>query len=392
MEEERKTYKKHGTEDEWIVIQADELLAAIAEGKGVDIEYAIIEGDLYIDWIAYRLKQAADGKWLIERSINIRYSRICGHTHFGRANIYEGYPSHDTIFAESIVFRNVTFDGDVDFSYSTFSGTSDFEHATFDGSVNFRYAIFNRHAFFSRIICNKDVDFSYARFITDEVAFDEVRMEFPAVFYRARLRENIVWAGLWNEIVSRIIRRIVWLLTVGKIKLLLPWIRVTEVESFNTTTAMDGSSNPYLKRYIEDEQWIKSWRYRSKWRRFLFYCWEATCHCGRSFILWLCWIILIAILFGAVYADYTVPSWVPGPMKSLLVSIDPKVKLSTAGRTPTRFTPYYFSIVTFTTLGFGDIEPQGLAGEIWLALEVVLGYVMLGGLISIFANKFARRS
>lgn len=50
-----------------------------------------------------------------------------------------------------------------------------------------------------------------------------------------------------------------------------------------------------------------------------------------------------------------------------------------------------FLIVTFTTLGFGDIHPLNLAGEVWLALEVLLGYIMLGGLIGVFANKLARR-
>jgi len=65
---------------------------------------------------------------------------------------------------------------------------------------------------------------------------------------------------------------------------------------------------------------------------------------------------------------------------------------SSIPRDKTDFTPYYFSIVTFTTLGFGDITPANKAGEIWLALEVILGYIMLGGLISIFANKLARRS
>jgi hypothetical protein len=29
----------------------------------------------------------------------------------------------------------------------------------------------------------------------------------------------------------------------------------------------------------------------------------------------------------------------------------------------TWFTPYYFSIVTYTTLGFGDVRPATLAGE-----------------------------
>ena len=52
----------------------------------------------------------------------------------------------------------------------------------------------------------------------------------------------------------------------------------------------------------------------------------------------------------------------------------------------------YYSVVTFTTLGFGDITPKTLEASRWLMAEVILGYVMLGGLISIFANKIARRS
>lgn len=52
----------------------------------------------------------------------------------------------------------------------------------------------------------------------------------------------------------------------------------------------------------------------------------------------------------------------------------------------------YYSLVTFTTLGFGDIVPKTGWGMFWVTVEVVLGYIMLGGLISIFATKLARRS
>jgi voltage-gated potassium channel Kch len=52
----------------------------------------------------------------------------------------------------------------------------------------------------------------------------------------------------------------------------------------------------------------------------------------------------------------------------------------------------YYSVVTFTTLGFGDIVPK-TPGAAWLVMvEVILGYIMLGGLISILATKLARRS
>ena len=51
-----------------------------------------------------------------------------------------------------------------------------------------------------------------------------------------------------------------------------------------------------------------------------------------------------------------------------------------------------YSIVTFTTLGFGDIKPENMTAAWWVMAEEIVGYVMLGGLISILATKLARRS
>ena len=58
----------------------------------------------------------------------------------------------------------------------------------------------------------------------------------------------------------------------------------------------------------------------------------------------------------------------------------------------TWFTPYYFSIVSYTTLGFGDVRPATLAGEIIVSSEVILGYTTLGLLLSVLAQSIARRS
>jgi sorbitol-specific phosphotransferase system component IIC len=58
----------------------------------------------------------------------------------------------------------------------------------------------------------------------------------------------------------------------------------------------------------------------------------------------------------------------------------------------TFFTPVYYSIVTYTTLGFGDVTPRTVRGELFVTLEVIIGYLTLGLLISILANKVARRS
>ena len=50
----------------------------------------------------------------------------------------------------------------------------------------------------------------------------------------------------------------------------------------------------------------------------------------------------------------------------------------------------YFSIVTQTTLGFGDMyaRAQSICGHILLSLQVILGYVLLGALVTRFAVLF----
>jgi len=51
---------------------------------------------------------------------------------------------------------------------------------------------------------------------------------------------------------------------------------------------------------------------------------------------------------------------------------------------------FYFSVVTFTTLGFGDIVPINCIGQFLVAIEVMLGYLMLYTLVAILFRKFTR--
>jgi len=58
------------------------------------------------------------------------------------------------------------------------------------------------------------------------------------------------------------------------------------------------------------------------------------------------------------------------------------------------FRALYFSVVTMTTLGFGDMYAnahsfwRGLFGSVLLVLQVILGYVLLGALVTRFAVLF----
>jgi hypothetical protein len=81
----------------------------------------------------------------------------------------------------------------------------------------------------------------------------------------------------------------------------------------------------------------------------------------------------------------------PGIVSNLFVLDDSKQAVS-GWLVPLR--AVYFSIVTMTTLGFGDMYAnthslfRGIFGHILLALQVILGYVLLGALVTRFAVLF----
>ena len=50
----------------------------------------------------------------------------------------------------------------------------------------------------------------------------------------------------------------------------------------------------------------------------------------------------------------------------------------------------YYTIVTLTTLGYGDIIPTTQAGMVLASVEAIIGLVWLGTLVSIIFRKVFR--
>ena len=126
-----------------------------------------------------------------------------------------------------------------------------------------------------------------------------------------------------------------------------------------------------VRRHILDQNYLHEFRGQSRTTEAVYWVWWATSDCGRSFVRWGSWTAVIAVLFAALYQ---------------LVELDP------GGRPDNWMTTIYFSFVTLTTLGYGDIVPTSASARIVALLEVIIGYMMLGGLLGIFANKMARRA
>lgn len=105
----------------------------------------------------------------------------------------------------------------------------------------------------------------------------------------------------------------------------------------------------------------------------IIYIWWIFADCGRSFGRWVGWTLTLILLFAFVFS-------LLGPEHFSIVNF-------TFGFPSMLF----YSVVTFSTLGFGVIAPKTEVSALLTAMEVIVGYLMFGGLISIFSSRITRR-
>jgi len=133
-----------------------------------------------------------------------------------------------------------------------------------------------------------------------------------------------------------------------------------------------GSSR--FRRFAQDQDFIEEFKDAHP---FSYYIWLGLTDCGRSMLRVVLWSLSLALLFGVIYFLLGEQAFEVSNKDSLSWGL---------------FTTVYYSVVTFTTLGFGDITPRTPLAAGLVMLEVIVGYLMLGILISILATKVARRS
>ena len=133
---------------------------------------------------------------------------------------------------------------------------------------------------------------------------------------------------------------------------------------------IDFSGAYLVRREIMDQNYLYEFRTRDARHAALYKIWKATSDCGRSVGRWAAMTVGVALLFGILYTFVDVQY---GPNRTAL-------------------SPFYFSVVTITTLGYGDALPRSMVAQILVILEVAVGYMMLGGVLSIFATRMGRRA
>ncbi len=125
-----------------------------------------------------------------------------------------------------------------------------------------------------------------------------------------------------------------------------------------------------LRRHAFDENFIHEFRSQSSTHEWLYRLWWVTSDCGRSLLRWSAWTVVIAVVYAAIYTQVDI-DW---------------------GEHETALSPVYYSVVTFTTLGYGDVLPGSSVAQTLAMTEVILGYFSLGGMMSILSDKIARRA
>jgi uncharacterized protein YjbI with pentapeptide repeats len=146
--------------------------------------------------------------------------------------------------------------------------------------------------------------------------------------------------------------------------------RTTKFRGIRVETCF-GSSR--FRRFAQDQDFIEEFKEAHPG---YYRMWLWLTDCGRSMLRVVLWSSLLILGFGVIYFAMGADAF----------------NISAAGLPWNLFTTSYYSLVTFTTLGFGDITPNTPLAAGVVMLEVLVGYVMLGIVISILATKVARRS
>lgn len=154
-------------------------------------------------------------------------------------------------------------------------------------------------------------------------------------------------------------------------------VRLTGLTGYESATWIGSDlrdinfTGAYLvRRFAMDQNYIVEFRRKSRSHEVIYHLWRVSSDCGRSLGLWSAWVVGLVLLFAWLYTLTDVAY----------------------GDYETWLSPLYYSVVTLTTLGYGDVLPASVGAQVVAMIQVFIGYMMLGGLLSIFSNKMARRA
>ncbi len=337
---------------------------------------AVIDGDTVFDEAKIGTTVAFD-KAKIGRDVSFNGAVIDGYAVFDGAVI-----GRDVSFSRAVIDGNAVFDG------AEIGGDTVFNEAKIGRDVSFDGAVIDRNAVFDGAVIGRDISFSRAT-IGGNILFSRAVIDGNAVFDGAKIGFTVVafdenkigrYAGFT---VLNIKGKLLFRDTIFKKP-------ETEEEAFKVAVRAlerlgdrEGADYHFYRKMVARRK-QKKWIIRiSEWLIA-----DATCQYGTNFFkpLWI-WLISVLVVFPFIYY-----------FGNGIASSNPLFPLfrNPANSVKSVFSTEYFSIVTATTLGYGDLQPalttiyhipifRVLAG-----LEAIFGTFMWVIFLTVFARKYMR--
>lgn len=403
------TLQLHGTEGKHIVVEEDKIqliLDAIFCGWHIDIQYTIIDGDLDISSIAENLEKDDKGRPIIQSSILIYCSEINGNIDFHLAAFNDKVTFMLTTFNGVAIFESTEFNGEVNYSYSKFNNKAVFSLATFNSGVDFQSATFNDEAYFWSVTFNDIAFFQLAKF-NGYSGFMSATFDGVALFNYVRFGKNVdlscanldnitpeSFDSIGDAYVSSSIRGSHYFFQMAGEG---HWDNAHYLEASNSfrnakmAYEKEGIYDQASSMYIKEKNSIRldmKINKGSPLRYIWLTVWKYTSNYGENPLWFIGWVAAIVLVFAIIYMP-VMPDWWP----SITFKEYPYHDWNSGivdGAFFNIVTAIYFSIVTFATLGFGDISPISITGKIATISEVLLGYMMFSTLITLVARKMTR--
>jgi len=391
-------------------VNAIDILKQIENGENIYLENVRIKGELNLSKIVLETVPSARSAGYIEdygleKELKIVESNIIIQDSF----FEEDVDFSNTEFRKDIDFSRTTFLGEIDFKSANFSRYADFGSANFAGYANFRSANFAGYADFRSADFAGYADFGsadfagtanfgsadfagYADFVSADFAgtanfgsadfagtanFGSADFAGYATFYSTEFNKvSFTWATFTN----------VSLVESDFNRMKVEWSSLRDTLDFDGPTYIK-----LIKNFREMEQFEDAdaayYQYRrlsqadKKWSfsKLMDVVAGVSCGYGVKPGYPLIWGFGLIMLFTLVY-------WLGKGIKRLKENDGDKNRVS---RWAAFYNAFYFSVVTFTTVGYGDWYPEDKY-RIVVMIEGVLGWLLLALFIVTLANVMIR--
>ena len=261
---------------------------------------------------------------------------------------FPSIPDEQETEAKCFSFLRAKFRKSVKFNHAHFVDIVTFGRARFENKVKFKNTHFNGPAtFFTDIDFEDEVSFRNAEFNSIGVDFNRTHFEGTTVFSNAEFasppyfQDTTFKDDTWGEYAYRTVRQ--------------QWEEKGDRDRADDYFQREMIMKRGQMNWISLERpfsYLMSWTtgYGTSWPKVL-----------RT------WAFIIG-LFGTVY-------WL------FPTSLNGNGNIAES---------FYFSIITFTTLGYGDIHPVGNLWQLIAGFESVLGGILMAAFVLVFGRKYMR--